>query len=81
MLSTNHLAILGLLGVLVPSLGLAAPPEKGTTFKAPGTTLYVEVLGTAGGVPLVIVNGGPGFDHTYDCSSRSSPRVRNAATD
>jgi proline iminopeptidase len=27
--------------------------------------LYVEVLGTAPGVPVMVVNGGPGFDHTY----------------
>jgi proline iminopeptidase len=26
----------------------------------------VEVLGSGSGVPLVIVNGGPGFDHTYE---------------
>jgi proline iminopeptidase len=52
--------------LLVPALAAAAPPEKGQTFQAPGATLYVEVLGTAAGVPLVVVNGGPGFDHTYE---------------
>src|SRR3954465_13242303 len=52
--------------MLVPALAAAAPAEKGATFKAPGATLYVEVLGTATGVPLVVVNGGPGFDHTYE---------------
>lgn len=44
----------------------AAPAEKGATFQAPGATIYVEVLGNAPGVPLVVVNGGPGFDHTYE---------------
>jgi proline iminopeptidase len=44
----------------------AAPRETGQTFQAPGATLYVEVLGTAAGAPLVVVNGGPGFDHTYE---------------
>jgi proline iminopeptidase len=44
----------------------AAPAENGATFKAPGATLYVEVLGSAEGIPLVVVNGGPGFDHTYE---------------
>jgi proline iminopeptidase len=44
----------------------AAPPENGQTFQAPGATLYVEVLGTGSGAPLVVVNGGPGFDHTYE---------------
>src|SRR5215468_4719828 len=58
--------IVGLIGLLVPALASAAPAEKGTTFQAPGATLYVEVLGTAPGVPLIVVNGGPGFDHTYE---------------
>jgi proline iminopeptidase len=56
----------GLAVLLVPALAVAAPPEKGETFQAPGATLYVEVLGNAPGVPLVVVNGGPGFDHTYE---------------
>lgn len=56
----------GLAVLLAPVLAAAAPPEKGETFQASGVTLYVEVLGTASGVPLVVVNGGPGFDHTYE---------------
>lgn len=51
---------------LGPALAAAAPAEKGQTFQAPGATLYLEVLGTAAGVPLVVVNGGPGFDHSYE---------------
>jgi len=58
------LALFGLVALLAPAA--AAPAEKGQTFQAPGATLYVEVLGTGGGVPLVIANGGPGFDHTYE---------------
>jgi proline iminopeptidase len=60
--------LLGLIAILgaLPAPAWAAPAEKGTTFQAPGATLYVEVLGTATGVPLVVVNGGPGFDHTYE---------------
>src|SRR5881394_1246537 len=54
---------------LAPVLAAAAPPEKGETFQAGGVTLYVEVLGSAPGVPLVVVNGGPGFDHTYEHAS------------
>ncbi|HEY0190008.1 MAG TPA: alpha/beta fold hydrolase [Kofleriaceae bacterium] len=42
------------------------PPEKGKTFAANGVQLYVEVIGSAAGAPLVVVNGGPGFDHTYE---------------
>jgi proline iminopeptidase len=51
---------------VVPAAAAAAPAEAGHTFQAGGVTLYVEVLGTGGGVPLVVVNGGPGFDHTYE---------------
>jgi proline iminopeptidase len=58
--------LVGLIGALTPALAGAAPAEKGATFQAPGATLYVEVLGAGPGVPLVVVNGGPGFDHTYE---------------
>ena len=45
----------------------AAPPaEAGQTFQAGGVTLYYEPLGAAASkVPLVVANGGPGFDHSY----------------
>ena len=45
----------------------AAPPheEKGQLFDGPGGKLYYEVLGSGNDTPLVLVNGGPGFDHTY----------------
>jgi proline iminopeptidase len=43
----------------------AAPSGAGTVFKAPGATIWYEVRGSAPGTPLVVVNGGPGFDHTY----------------
>ena len=42
-----------------------AAPENGKTFEASGATIYYEVFGTASAVPLIVVNGGPGFDHTY----------------
>lgn len=58
--------LVGLIGALIPALAGAAPAEKGATFQTPGATLYVEVLGTGQGVPLLVVNGGPGFDHTYE---------------
>ena len=28
-------------------------------------SIYYEVLGRASGTPLIVANGGPGFDHTY----------------
>lgn len=42
-----------------------AAPEHGTVIEAPGARLYVEVRGTGDGLPLLVVNGGPGFDHDY----------------
>jgi proline iminopeptidase len=43
------------------------PPEPGSqTFEpAPGVTIYYEVRGQGTGTPLIIANGGPGFDHAY----------------
>jgi proline iminopeptidase len=45
----------------------AAPvhQENGQTFDGPGGKIYFEVIGTGSGTPLLLVNGGPGFDHTY----------------
>ena len=45
------------------ALSAIAAPENGQTFDGPGGKLYYEVTGT--GTPLVLLNGGPGFDHTY----------------
>lgn len=64
--ATRTARLIGLISILVPALASAAPAEKGTTFQAPGATLYVEVLGAGSGTPLIVVNGGPGFDHTYE---------------
>jgi proline iminopeptidase len=43
----------------------AAHEEKGEVFDGPGGKLYYEVTGSGSRTPLVVVNGGPGFDHTY----------------
>ena len=40
--------------------------ENGATFQAHGATIYYEVLGSGDATPLIVVNGGPGFDHTYE---------------
>lgn len=42
-----------------------AREENGKTFETPGATIYYEEIGSGAGNPLVLVNGGPGFDHTY----------------
>ena len=51
--------LLGLAGIAV-----AAEPA-GRLIDGPAGKLYVEVRGTAPGRPLLVVNGGPGFDHGY----------------
>lgn len=43
----------------------AVEPEAGKTFETNGVTIWYEVRGAGEGTPLVIVNGGPGFDHSY----------------
>lgn len=42
-----------------------ARDENGKTFETSGATIYYEVLGSGAATPLMVVNGGPGFDHTY----------------
>lgn len=39
--------------------------ESGKLFEGKNATLYYEVRGAKNGVPLFVVNGGPGADHTY----------------
>jgi pimeloyl-ACP methyl ester carboxylesterase len=46
----------------VAPLTSAAPAEG--SFAGPGEKLYYEVKGTALGRPFVVVNRGPGFDHS-----------------
>lgn len=42
-----------------------AASGAGATFKTGDVTIWYEVRGAGPGTPLVLVNGGPGFDHTY----------------
>src|SRR5258708_19910649 len=56
------------LGGFLLALAIASPAatsENGQTFDGPGGKIYYEVTGTGPGTPLFVVNGGPGFDHTY----------------
>ena len=53
----------------------AAPSGPGATFTANGATIWYEVRGTASGRPLIMVNGGPGFDHTYVLCSDAWDRL------
>ena len=56
----------------IPAASCAAAPaapaakEKGEMLEvAPGLSLFYEVRGQGSGLPLIVVNGGPGFDHAY----------------
>lgn len=40
--------------------------EKGQTFDANAVTIWYEEKGGGAATPLVVVNGGPGFDHVYE---------------
>jgi len=57
-----RVAFLSLL-LLTTIASLAA--ESGQTFETAGVTIWYEVKGGGSGTPLIIVNGGPGFDHSY----------------
>jgi proline iminopeptidase len=54
-------------GALTPAIAVAAAgsPEKGKTFETDGVSIWYEEVGGGPGTPLVIVNGGPGFEHSY----------------
>ena len=39
--------------------------ESGKLFQGQNISLYYEVRGAKSGTPLIVVNGGPGVDHTY----------------
>ncbi|MEA2692960.1 MAG: proline iminopeptidase [Acidobacteriota bacterium] len=58
-------AALLLLGAAALPVLAAQPSENGNVFDASGVSLYYEVLGGGPGTPLVVANGGPGFDHNY----------------
>lgn len=62
------LAVVLTLAVACTAESFAAPGQpagKGRTFTRGGVTLWYEVLGSQRGRHLVVVNGGPGFDHAY----------------
>jgi proline iminopeptidase len=64
----RHMLFFGLVASLVTLMTVPAlaREENGTTFQAKAATIYYEVLGSGSATPLIIVNGGPGFDHTYE---------------
>lgn len=50
---------------LVATASHSATSESGQTFDGPAGKIYYEVRGAGSNTPLIVVNGGPGFDHTY----------------
>ena len=60
-----HSRVAAAICCLSVSLLQAADERPGKTFKTSSGTLYYETLGHAEGTPLVVANGGPGFDHSY----------------
>jgi proline iminopeptidase len=62
-MSVRALAIVLLL--LAPWVPVAAADPPGTTFETGGVTIWYEVRGSGTGTPLLVANGGPGFDHNY----------------
>ena len=64
----STLALLAVIGLLSPA-GAGAKHGKvsgaGQRVAANGSSLWYEVRGSAPGIPLLVVNGGPGLDHTY----------------
>jgi proline iminopeptidase len=55
--------ILGLTATI--SLAAGSLPARADTFQTQGVTIWYEVRGSGSGTPLVVANGGPGFDHSY----------------
>jgi proline iminopeptidase len=46
-----------------------AQKQGGSVFQAPGASIYYEVIAGGQGTPIIVVNGGPGFDHGYMSAS------------
>jgi len=65
--TTLHRAVAITLALLV--VPAAAADAPGRLIDGPAGKLFVDARGNAPGRPLLIVNGGPGFDHGYLLSS------------
>ena len=61
----RHLAVFaGMFVISTPSRTSAQEPSM-LSFQSAGATLTYHILGSRTGTPLVVVAGGPGFDHGY----------------
>lgn len=70
------------LALLVPLAPAAAAPARpdgaGQTLLHQGVKIWYAIRGTDRGMPLVVVNGGPGFDHGYELCSDVWDRLAEA---
>jgi proline iminopeptidase len=62
-MSVRAVAIVLLL--LAPGAPIIAADPPGATLETGGVTIWYEVRGSGAGTPLIVANGGPGFDHNY----------------
>ena len=60
---TKHAAIV--FTALVAAAPAVAADLPGATFETGGVTIWYEVRGDGPGTPMIVANGGPGFDHSY----------------
>ncbi|HEU4382139.1 MAG TPA: alpha/beta fold hydrolase [Anaeromyxobacteraceae bacterium] len=67
-----------LVGFAAWAASAGTPEEKGSTFETAGLSIWFEVLGDGPGTPLVVANGGPGFDHGYMHCSPAWDRLARA---
>jgi proline iminopeptidase len=51
--------------VLAFGISVTAADSPGATLETGGVTIWYEVRGSGSGTPLIVANGGPGFDHNY----------------
>jgi len=51
--------------ILMAGLGAIAAEPSGSTFETDGVKIWYEEHGGGAGTPLIVANGGPGFDHSY----------------
>ena len=49
----------------IPAVAATPAPVPGATFQTGGGMIWYEVRGSGPGTPLIVANGGPGFDHSY----------------
>ena len=76
MRTTHAMLAAAVFAVMTPAILATPAPEKGgKTFETAGLAIYYEEVGGGAGLPLVVVNGGPGFDHTYMHCSDAWDRV------